>query len=313
MEQNKGIGELIKILRIERKLSQSALAELCNYSRSALSMIENGTRIPSDDLLLILSNTLNFDFLQFYQGIQNYKTLEHYILTNKLSNFINIGAVSDIADLLHNDVIINEFDYGEPLYAKQYCQLLVYAKQDDNIDLALDYCINILQIDINNINSFKPQISMPKYYNSIIIVFGYCLIKKNQLQNSILISKIHVKFLEDTYINNLSSFSSFDPYYKKLYIILLNNLSDTLLVVNEFDAALSVCNKGIQQSCNLNILSILPQLLAIKVEILYNLKDFEESKEVYLEFKYLCRTTNNNDYFSTTMDRLLTKYPNLFE
>lgn len=52
------IGEKIKQLRLDKKLSQQALAEGCGISRSNLNRIENGKGAPSTDTLLKLSEVL---------------------------------------------------------------------------------------------------------------------------------------------------------------------------------------------------------------------------------------------------------------
>ena len=62
---NNHIGTLIKELRLEKQISQSALCEnLC--SKEYISKIENGHKMPSDKLLKDLFNRLGENISTFY-------------------------------------------------------------------------------------------------------------------------------------------------------------------------------------------------------------------------------------------------------
>jgi len=52
------IGERVKFYRENKKLSQMALAELCNISRQHMSMIETGERIASIETIVTIANIL---------------------------------------------------------------------------------------------------------------------------------------------------------------------------------------------------------------------------------------------------------------
>lgn len=51
----KKIGERLRKLREERKLSISEVAEACNVTPSAICMYETGERIPKDEIKIELS------------------------------------------------------------------------------------------------------------------------------------------------------------------------------------------------------------------------------------------------------------------
>lgn len=57
-------SERLKELRIEKGLSQKQLAEDTNYSRSAIGHWENGTRIPTADVV--------FAFAKFFDTTADY-------------------------------------------------------------------------------------------------------------------------------------------------------------------------------------------------------------------------------------------------
>lgn len=54
----KGIGSRIRYYRGERKLSQEKLAEKVGVSSIYISYMENGSRVPSLDLLIDIANAL---------------------------------------------------------------------------------------------------------------------------------------------------------------------------------------------------------------------------------------------------------------
>ena len=53
------LAKQIKILRINAGMSQSQLAEKLNVSPSAVGMYEQGRRVPSVDLLILLARLFN--------------------------------------------------------------------------------------------------------------------------------------------------------------------------------------------------------------------------------------------------------------
>jgi len=53
------IGNVIKEVRSEKKVSQGELAKNCDVTQSYLSQIENDIRMPSNDLLTQISKNLN--------------------------------------------------------------------------------------------------------------------------------------------------------------------------------------------------------------------------------------------------------------
>lgn len=65
-----GIGELIKMHRIEQKLSMNALAKKADIAQSGLSDIEAGKRQPTFDLLEKIVYALNLTWSEFFQEVK---------------------------------------------------------------------------------------------------------------------------------------------------------------------------------------------------------------------------------------------------
>jgi transcriptional regulator with XRE-family HTH domain len=66
----KQVGERIKSLRQERKMSQQEFADAIDVASSTVSMYENGERIPRDQIKLAIANLfgVTVDYLFFGNG-----------------------------------------------------------------------------------------------------------------------------------------------------------------------------------------------------------------------------------------------------
>lgn len=65
------LGEAVRKRREELKLSQEKLAELCNFDRTYISMIERGKRNPSFLNLLRLAEGLSISVSQLTEGYKS--------------------------------------------------------------------------------------------------------------------------------------------------------------------------------------------------------------------------------------------------
>lgn len=61
-------GKFITVLRQERKLSQRQLAEKLNVTRQAISKWENGLRLPSPEILIVLSEFFEVSINEILKG-----------------------------------------------------------------------------------------------------------------------------------------------------------------------------------------------------------------------------------------------------
>lgn len=304
---------VFKTIRNKNNISQSALAKMTNMSRSAIAMIESGDRMPTDDFLINLSKIYKFDMVALVKNISKYESIEHYLLVNKLLNLINLRDDFEIKLLLENPTIENEFNYGEPLIIKQYCEVLVLLELAKDYNSAYEKCIDYLKINPSDIKNFQPKICMPNQYYSQILNFVYTLNSLEMFEEQLIICEIFVKFLEDTFFYGEVPLTILDSFTKKLYIICLNNLADTYFRFKKYNESLIICNNGISESNKLNVLSVLPMLIKLKIQILYCLEHFSEAKNVFEQFKSICEITNNYNYFESTMKIFKINYTMLFD
>lgn len=64
----KRLAANIKKTRLDKNISQEKLAELCNFDRTYISMLERAKRNPSYLNLLKLANGLEIDICILFQG-----------------------------------------------------------------------------------------------------------------------------------------------------------------------------------------------------------------------------------------------------
>ena len=60
------LGQRVKQLRLQKGLSQEALAEKCGLDRTYVSGIERGVRNPTLEVLHIIANGLNIDLASLF-------------------------------------------------------------------------------------------------------------------------------------------------------------------------------------------------------------------------------------------------------
>lgn len=305
------IADLIKKLRKENNLSQEYLAELCNYSKEAIAKVEQGVRHPSKSFLIAISIPLNFDFITYVNEINNFKCVEHYTVTYNLIKAISTRDNDKIGELINTDIVKKEFNYGEPLAIKQYCQTLLLINVDNNATEAYKLCMSCLEID--KIETFKPEINKHYWYYSTIVSLVLALNKMNDFDNQLRLCITIIDYLENVYFNNIIPFPSVDVFYRKYYVLCLNNLADTYFTLNDIPKALEICNKGIDKSNQFKLLDVIHMLLELKIEIFCSLENYDDAKLTYSQFKSFCEITNNDKYFKISTINLEKSYPRLFE
>ena len=66
-EISKKIGQKIKLLRLEQKISQQDLAAACNFEKSNLARIESGRTNPTVGTLEKISQALNVPISKLFE------------------------------------------------------------------------------------------------------------------------------------------------------------------------------------------------------------------------------------------------------
>lgn len=309
----KTIGEIIRTLRKEKELTQKELSELLDCSREFIGQIERNERVLPDYFILPISTYLNCDFKRLIGSIGNYHNVQHALLCYELIDAIDLKDNEKLNELLKNEIVITEFDYGHTKILKQYCTALVEKYINNNIDESTSICLEILEIkQIKDIPFFRPKICQEYRYYSSILTLGLNLhLSENYLMHKALLSNT-IHFLENYIFNGSLPNSYISYFYKKFYLISLNNYADVLFGLGEYENALTYCSKTISFASKQNISYMLEYWYCLKVEILYSLNQIENAKSTYVQFKSICEFQNNYKLLNSSTERFSLTYPQLF-
>lgn len=311
IDMDNNIGELIKQLRIDKGLSQQQVANLCNRSRESISKFEKGTRNPTDDFLIELSIILEFDFVTYINELNNFKKVEHFIITCEFITSIHTDDNDRIRELIQSDIVQKEFTYGEPLALKQYCTTYLLINVDNNPTETLKLCMSYLEID--DIQSFKPKINQVYAYYSTINNLALALYKLNDFDNLLTLSLILVDYFETVYFNDIVPLPKVDLFYKQYYITCLCGLAGTYLTLKDTQKALETCTKAIKKSNEFQVTNVIHNLLNLKVQILCTMNNYFDAKLTYTQFKAFCEITDRIPFFEHHTTKLQQQYPLLFK
>ncbi len=307
-------GEIIRYLRNNKKYTQKELADKLGCTREFISQLERNKCSVPKYYILPLSKFLNHDIQKLIKESDKYKKFNHYIISCKLISFIETKDNYEMSILLRDEIVINEFNYGEPEILKLYCTSLVERFIKKDVKASIKTCMEILKIDkIDNISSFTLEFNMLERYYSTVLVLGANL-------DSLAMHKMHKKliyntivYLEENIFNSTLPKSSISYFFKKFYIMVLNNYAHILFNDKKYLESLIYCNKAIKLINIYNMLFILELVIKLKVEIMYCLGNIDDAKRALVEFDVVCGITNNREYFEENLKEFEVKYKLLFD
>ncbi len=302
-------GDIIKEKRIEHGYTQQELADKIGYTRALLSKVEQSKRNPSYELLLELSYLLTFDFVTMYKNIGNYKSFKHYKLFHELVRAVEQRNIKKVSELINNKIVKDEFTYGETYIMREYCKSLVYLEIDNDINKTHELCLNVLNIDESAVKDHRIKLNQPYNYYSLYMTYERCLLSKNDTATEFELLETLIRFLEKNYFNSIIPLTSIDYFYKKFYIIVLNNLADINFREKNYEQSIVICDKAIEKSKELNVLNILYDIIMLKSETLFMMGAEEKARILYSQLVNFCILTNNNDFLERETNRLKQEYP----
>lgn len=169
----KGIGNNIREIRKEQKLSQEKLADMCGFSNTTLSAYENSRKIPNLETIACIAKQLNVSIERLYYGDENNSFIKSESddgkkIVNSLYLLWNLGVIdyypSNMTGLYLGEVdqskgyFLYIRNYIEPV--KRFINSLNEFKQKKETysdpEKYLDMLKNSVAIEINNqINNNK--------------------------------------------------------------------------------------------------------------------------------------------------------------
>lgn len=108
------IGKNIKDVRIQRELSQEALAASCGFSNTTLSAYENGRKIPNLVTIAKIAKQLNVSIERLYYGDENNAFIisapdEGKKIVNSVYYLWKAGVISYYENLMSGGMSMNQY------------------------------------------------------------------------------------------------------------------------------------------------------------------------------------------------------------
>lgn len=305
------IGKIIAEKRKSKAMSQEDLAILLDCTQQFISKVERDKSGLSKIYQIKFSKIFDFDFVTLCNNLEHYRSLEHYLLSRELIIAIEEENRSKIKEILKDELLISEFNYGRPLILKLYSKAVIALENKEN-ERVFKFTLAVFEKDsILEMEDFKLETSQEYRYYSTILVLSIALEKTGHKALALKVLKNTIDFLEASYFNVLA-ISSIEYFFKKFYIAVLNNYSDLLFILGENNLALETCDKAIKFAIKNKILYTLDFLFYLKIEILYYLDRINEAKNLRNQLIAFCELTDNFSLIEELDLLIKEKYPLLF-
>lgn len=195
------LSELLKTLRMERKLSQRELAKISGISNSEISKIESGHRqTPKPDILKKISEGLNIEYsiLAEKSGYLN----ENNCIVNYYNGEVLIKTIDEVCSIRKNKYLEIE---------REILKNIIYRL---NLELNLQFQA---QYKVNH-DLYFDAIAFNKYNDIFCIEMKYMNTKNPYYFINETINAFKAKFLDfNTYFNNIGKNSN--KYFQAVLIL----------------------------------------------------------------------------------------------
>lgn len=292
------VGKIVSDLRRKFGYTQLELAQLVYCSRQYVSHVENGVRPLSNKYVVPMSVALKFNFAQFIRQADKFETIEHYLITQEMIDYIGEAEYERLQKLLKKKTVVKEFTYGTPLLIKEYCEALVLTYIDKEYRAAEKSLLKTLGLKNRyELTQLVIDFQDEERYYSCLALLACVLCLQGNHELALMVVQKKIVFLEKFFFNNTVPPSAIEPYFRKLYIITLNNYADIAFNQENYQEALETCNKTKKVIVDSELAFALEVVMKLKVEALYKLDLIEEANKLYNEFKVVCKLKNSYDYF----------------
>jgi len=266
------VGEFIKKIRTQRKLSQHDLAIGIFNNRTVISKIENGHFVPSYEKLVLLVERLGFGADCIGENHhQDIKELNSYSNSNKFDKMEEL-----ITALEKND------DFMDSIYNRQalmVSNIIVMREKDAPTESVRTIILSGLKITLRNFDEKKIAdylltVNDIKLINQLAIL--YWKIKNTDAA---------IRLMHDL-IKNLETNCADVRFRKKMLPWLYYNLSKYLYDTNRYSEEIPLLDRGIAFCRESNSLFYLPHLIGNKAWCKYRLGNDTEAFPLFVQAYY---------------------------
>lgn len=306
------IGKTIEYLRKLRKLTQQQLAKgIC--TREYIRKLEGGYNQPTIYILDLLSQRLQEDIYNYHLLVEKHNNIETHIKVQEINDILGAENYELLEKTVHVYENLESFKEGEALQIVYYSKALCDYYLRQNYSDAINYCIKGLKVykkdfDIENWSDFLYSKIELKLINSI----ASCQCYNNNIDKGIKLFYELFDYLDKYVSGTLYSIRAVGNFHVTLYTQVAYNLSTHLSRQEKFSEGLELIDKAIKISLKTKFMGMYPYLLEKKFQLLYMLKDYENSKLYYekslVYYEDLCPEDALKDLISETKE----EYPKIF-
>ncbi|XRJ96687.1 helix-turn-helix domain-containing protein [Latilactobacillus sakei] len=285
------IGEIISFYRKYQNLTQSELADgICTQGN--ISLIEKGLRIPSVEIVTMISNKLGIS-LDVFEKNNFYEKQERHVTTilNQLEAFVNCRQYAQMASLL-SDEILNKY-CNNPITKQQFlCYKGIYINYyEKKPRKALEIYRQALQE--TNITAFNTISDLPKHKKQFskietLLISGAasCYYLTAKFEKAAILFDIARRNVDHLKLQ-LSTQTLGTIYY---------NACKNLKALARYDEAIEIAQKGLLFEANRKTIYRSAEIFFELGEILTLQGNLAQAEKYYIRSMYLSLTTNNNHF-----------------
>ncbi len=226
------IGTIIRDLRIKNNMTQQELADKIFVTVPYISKIENGKRNVTNDLLKDLSGIFNIDLLGMVDSFKQFNSYEEFERYYFLRELIELKDIDNIEKCINENFDI--FSINESVLLGQYCKALVDSIKYKRFQNSNEICYRALGL---NKETILEEIKKSSYTNSAYSIFTLLSYNYRMLNEDLFVSELcrELVFHYESIINDGKlTYLKQDFFFKKTYIIFLNNYAYILYIINNF-------------------------------------------------------------------------------
>jgi len=284
-------GELIKLLRLQRGLSQERLAEGI-IERSNLSKAERGKHELTKEKMDALLERLGHTSIRRIPYALNDEEHRIFTLRDKLDAYFTRHNLENVEKLVAEMEEIPAFQ--EDLHKQYLLKIkgtLHLYKQDRDFRYALKLLKEAIRVTIPNFDAEHPRFYFLTHQdieiiNQIASMYG----QTGETDKAIELLERAIICVKKNVLDEHEKARSL--------ALLLFSLSNIFMIKQQFDYMLKICNEAIDACKNNRVYGMMPNFLFNKARSLFYLRQKEEVKSLFLQ-AYYCALAQGQDLKAT--------------
>ncbi len=306
------IGEVIKNLRLHKKMTRKNVAYATGYTIDYIKKLEQKDYTPSEEALRQLSRLYNCNLTKYNFVLKTFNSTKAYNdfielrwhITNK-----DITKIEESFSLLKDDF---DFQSYEPRQLIIYAEALISSVIHKNYTKSIELCLEGLKVDLPEfkLSIIDTTLFSDTSYSLLICLSAQYLYLGDFRTCKSIVNSIYNNF-KNVVFNEKINLNHHTFHIKKIHIITTNNLADIYFSEKKYQSSLVLCEEGIELCRKYETNNTLELLYKLKVENLYFLNRFNEAQQSYNFFKYLCIFKKDLDLLSNSIKYFKQKYPKI--